>query len=139
MFSQFPGQKETHGSLNFSAGDCRPFVIVSKFGGLSSDSLEDIVDKAVHDAHGLARNTSVWVDLFQHFVDVNGVGFLPLPLLFLLPTSLAFGLGGRFFSSLGTDLWWHDDRSQYDGARWRPFYYKNRVRIENADQARTSK
>ncbi|XP_062591470.1 uncharacterized protein LOC134252954 [Saccostrea cucullata] len=46
---------------------------VSESGGLGSDSLKDVIDKRVHDAHGLAGNTSVWVDLFQHLVDVDGM------------------------------------------------------------------
>ncbi|CAG5092678.1 Similar to Histone H2A (Platynereis dumerilii) [Cotesia congregata] len=37
---------------------------VSESGSFSSNTFEDIVDKAVHDAHGLGGNTGVRVDLF---------------------------------------------------------------------------
>lgn len=38
--------------------------------GFSGDAFERIVDKAVHDARGLWRNTGVGMYLLQHFVDV---------------------------------------------------------------------
>lgn len=63
-------------------------------GSLSCDSLEDVVDKAVHDGHGFAGNTGVGVHLFQHLVDVDAVRFLPPPLLFLVCGSGGLGLGG---------------------------------------------
>ena len=116
MFSQFSWQKQAYGCLDLSTGDGRPLVIVGKSRGLGSDSFEDVVDEAVHDAHGLAGNTSVWVNLFQDFVDVNSVRFLPPPLLLLLPRTLIFGLCGRFFRSLRSDFWWHVDRKQSDTA-----------------------
>jgi len=63
--------------------------VVAQLRGLVGDSLEDVIDKGVHDAHGLARDTSVWVDLLQDLVDVDGIGFLPsLSTLFLV---CAFG------------------------------------------------
>jgi hypothetical protein len=51
---------------------------VSQTGGFRSNTFEDVVNERVHDAHGLARNTSVWVDLLQDFEDVDGIRFLPL-------------------------------------------------------------
>ena len=62
-------------------------------GSLSSDSLKDVVDKAVHDGHGFAGNTGVRVHLFQDFVDVDAVGFLPPPLPFLVRGSGGLCLG----------------------------------------------
>ncbi len=59
--------------------------MVAQFRGLVGDSLEDVVDKWVHDAHCLAWDTSIGVDLLQHFVDVDSIGFLPaLSTLFLV-------------------------------------------------------
>ena len=63
-------------------------------GSLSSDSLKDVVDKAVHDGHGFAGDTGVWVHLFQDFVDVDAVGFLPPPLPFLVGGTGGLCLGG---------------------------------------------
>ena len=49
------------------------------------NTLEDIVDERIHDAHSLAGDTSVGMDLLQDLVDVDGV-----TLTSLLPaTSLA--------------------------------------------------
>ena len=39
------------------------------------DSLEDIVDEGVHDEHGFLGDSSFWVHLLQHSVDVDGEGF----------------------------------------------------------------
>ena len=50
---------------------------MSQTGSLGGDSLEDIVDEAVHDGHGTAADTSVGVDLLHHFVDVDAVRFTP--------------------------------------------------------------
>ncbi|KAJ8667774.1 hypothetical protein QAD02_009437 [Eretmocerus hayati] len=84
VFGQFTGQKETDGSLDFPGGDGRPLVVVGQTGGLSGDALEDVVDEAVHDGHGLAGDTGVGVHLLQHLVDVDGVRLAPLLVLLLL-------------------------------------------------------
>lgn len=84
MLGQFTGQQQADCSLDFAAGDGRPLVVVSQAGRLGGDTLEDVVDEAVHDAHGLGGNASVGVDLLQDFVDVDGIAFLPLALLLLV-------------------------------------------------------
>ena len=63
---------------------------MGKAGSFGGDALEDVVHKRVHDAHGFAGDASVRVNLFQHFVDVDGIAFLSLsPPLFL---SIRWGL-----------------------------------------------
>jgi len=52
--------------------------VIGQLGGFIGDSLEDIVDKRVHDAHGLAGDTSIWMNLLEDLVDVDGIGLLPL-------------------------------------------------------------
>lgn len=84
MLGQFTGQQQTDCSLDFAAGDGRPLVVVSQAGRLGGDALKDVVDEAVHDAHGLRGDAGVRVDLLQDFVDVDGVAFLPLALLLLV-------------------------------------------------------
>jgi hypothetical protein len=82
VLGQLAGQQETDGSLDLSARDGRAAIVVSQTRRLGGNALEDVVDKAVHDAHGLARNARVGVDLLEHFVDVDAVALLPpLPLL----------------------------------------------------------
>ena len=83
VFGQFSGEEETDSSLDFPGGDGGPLVVVGQTASLGGNTLEQIVDKGVHDGHGLGGDSGVGVDLLQHLVDVDGVGFLPL-LLFLL-------------------------------------------------------
>ena len=70
VFSQLTRQKETNSCLDLPRGDCGFLVVVSQAGSLARDTLEDIVDKGVHDAHGLAGDTSVGMDLLHDLVDV---------------------------------------------------------------------
>ena len=41
---------------------------MSKLRSLGSNSLKEVVDEAVHDAHGFGGDTSVRVDLLQHLI-----------------------------------------------------------------------
>ena len=97
VLGQLTGQEQPHGGLDFPGGDGGSLVVVGKTGGLGGDALKEVVHKRVHDGHGLGADASVWVNLLQDLVDVDGVGFLPL-LALLLAISLGNGLGG--FSSL---------------------------------------
>ena len=92
MLCQLSRKEQTHGSLDFSAGDCGAAVVVCQPGSLSSYSLKDVIHKAVHDAHGFAGDSSVRVDLLQHLVDVNGIALLSSPPALLVPSSLGLGL-----------------------------------------------
>ena len=93
MLSQLSGQEEPHRGLDLPGGDGGPLVVVGQTGSLSGDPGEDVVDKGVHDAHGLGGDTGVGVHLLQDLVDVDGVGLLPLSLALLL-VSLGDGLLG---------------------------------------------
>lgn len=108
MFGQFSGEKETDGCLDFSGGDCGPLVVVGQTARLGSDALENVVDEGVHDGHGFAGDTSVGVDLLQHFVDVDRVGFPPPPLPLLVPGTLGLCLGGGLLGTFACCcLGWH--------------------------------
>ena len=110
MLGQFTREEEPDSGLDLPGGDGGPLVVVSQTAGLSSDSLKEIVDERVHDAHGLGGDTSVGVDLLQDLVDVDGVGLLPLvPLLLLV--ALGDGLGGLagLLGSFSRNLGRHDD------------------------------
>ena len=99
VLGKFTGQEQTDGCLDFSAGDGGSLVVVSQPGSLGSNSLEYVVDKAVHDRHSLAGHSGVWVHLLQYFVDVDGVRFPPFPPPFLVRRTGSFGLGGGLFAS----------------------------------------
>ena len=110
MFGQLSRQEEPDSSLDLPRGDGGALVVVSELASLSSNTLEQVVDERVHDAHGLGGDTGVGVHLLQDLVDVDGVGLLPLvPLLLLV--ALGDGLGGLagLLGSFSRDLGRHDD------------------------------
>ena len=94
VFGQFSRKKQTNSSLDFSAGDRVLLVVVSQTGGLGRHTLKDVVDERVHDAHGLAGDPSLGMDLLEHFVNVDGVALLARLSLLLLIASRGLGLGG---------------------------------------------
>ena len=109
VLGQFSGQEQTNSCLDFSARDRRTTVVVSETGSLGSDAFEDVVDKAVHDAHGLRADASVWVHLLEDLVDVDGVGLSSSPLLLLVASTGGFGLRRGLLRSLRCcSLGWHD-------------------------------
>jgi len=103
VLGEFSWEKEPHSGLNFPAGDGGLLVVVSEAGGFDGDSLEDVIHERVHDAHRFAGDSSVRVDLLQHLVDVDGVGFLPALLPFLAVSGSHLGLStSLLFSFLGS-------------------------------------
>jgi len=108
VLGQLTGEEEPHSSLDLPGGDGGPLVVVGQAGGLSSNPLKDVVDKGVHDAHGLGGDASVGVHLLQDLVDVDGIGLLP-PLLALLLITLGDGFLGlaRLLGSLSGGLGRH--------------------------------
>lgn len=63
---------------------------MSQARGLSCDPLEDVVDEAVHDGHGLPGDTSVGVNLLENLVDVDAIALLPARVFFLSPLEMFF-------------------------------------------------
>ena len=105
VLGKLSGEEEPDSGLDLPRGDGGPLVVVCKTAGLGSNTLKQVVDKRVHDAHGLGGDTSVRVHLLQYLVDVDGKRLSPLGFpLFLV--SLGDGLGG-FSCSLPGGLWWH--------------------------------
>lgn len=78
MLGQLTGQEKTNSRLNLAGADGAFLVVVGKTRRLAGNPLEDIIHKGVHDAHGLARDSSVGMNLFQHFVDVDCVALSSL-------------------------------------------------------------
>ena len=93
-------QEEPDSGLDFTGGDGGPLVVVGELACLSSDALKEVIDKGVHDAHGLGGDTGVGVNLLKDLVDVDSIRFLPFLVLLLL-ISLGDGFGG-LASSLGS-------------------------------------
>ena len=53
VFGQFSGQQEPDSGLDFPGGDGGSLVVVSQTRSLSSNPFKNVIDKGVHDAHGL--------------------------------------------------------------------------------------
>ena len=101
VFGQFSGEEQTDSDLDLSAGDGASPVVVSQPGGLSGDTLKDVIHEGVHDGHGLAGYTGVRVDLLEDLVDVDGVRFSPPPLPLLVSGTGGLCLAGGLLCSLG--------------------------------------
>jgi hypothetical protein len=94
VLGELSGEEEPDGSLDLPGGDSGPLVVVGQTAGLGGDALKDVVDKGVHDTHGLGGDTGVGVHLFQHLVDVDGIGLLAPPLVLLVLGDSLGGLAG---------------------------------------------
>ena len=104
MLGQLSGQDQADSGLDVPGGDGSSLPVLSQLGGLSCNLLEDVVGEGVHDAHGLAGDASVRVDLFENLVDESGVGLLPL-------LSLPLGSSSSRTSSLLLDRAGNSGRS----------------------------
>ena len=83
-----------------------------KAGSFGGDTLEDVVDERVHDAHGFAGDTSVRMNLLQHLVDVDSIAFLSLSPSLLLSLSSGLCLSGFLLAFLSCYFGCHVSRSQ---------------------------
>ena len=81
MLGKLSGEHEADGGLDLSGGEGGLLVVGGELAGLGGDALEDVVDEGVHDAHGSLGDTSLWVDLLEDSVDVDGEGLGSLGLL----------------------------------------------------------
>lgn len=78
VLSQLTGQQQPNGRLYLTRTNCALLVVVGEAGCFAGNPLENIMNERVHDSHSFAGNSCVGVDLFEHFVDVNGVAFSSL-------------------------------------------------------------
>ena len=89
MLGQLAGQEQPDSGLDLARGDGRPtektnktpqiyspLVVVCQLASLCSNSLEEVVDKGVHDGHGLRGHTRVGMHLLQHLVDIKMVNII---------------------------------------------------------------
>ncbi|KAH0457608.1 hypothetical protein IEQ34_012923 [Dendrobium chrysotoxum] len=93
-------ENEANRSLDLPRCDSRLLVVSGEARRLLGEFLEDVVNEGVHDAHRLARDPDVWVNLLQNLKDINLVslgGLLGL-LLLLIARSDAFFCCRKAFS-----------------------------------------
>lgn len=71
MSCQFTREQKLNSSLNFPWWQGPSFVESNQFAWFQCNSVKSVIDKWVHDAHSLSRDTNLWVDLFEHLVNVE--------------------------------------------------------------------
>ena len=69
MLGQFSRQQKPDRGLDFTGCDGGPLVVVSKTASLSSNALKKVIDKGVHDGHGLGGDTghTIFISEGQYF------------------------------------------------------------------------
>ena len=107
VLGELAGQQETDGGLDLATRDRRTFVMLCEPGRFPSDALKDIVDKRIHDAHRLARDTGVGMYLLQHLVDVDSVALSPSPVPLLVASTNRFSLRDCFLRAFRCSFWSH--------------------------------
>lgn len=63
MLGQLARHQEPDGRLHLTAGDGGTVAVLGQARGLRGQLLEHVVDKGVHDAHGLGGDGEVWMHL----------------------------------------------------------------------------
>ena len=101
VLGQFSWEQKTDSSLDFPRGDGVFSVVLGKTLGLVGNTLENVIDKRVHDGHGFGTDSNIGVDLLEDIVDVDSVGFLSLLLAFLVGTTDFAALAGSLLALLG--------------------------------------
>ena len=104
MLGELSWKEESDSSLDLSGGESVLLVISNELGGLMGDLLIDVVDEGVHDGHGSLGDTSVWVNLLEDSVDIDGEGL----------GSLGLSLWGNGFldvfgGGVSSGFTWHFD------------------------------
>ncbi|GER40068.1 D-3-phosphoglycerate dehydrogenase [Striga asiatica] len=100
-------QHQPHRRLDLPRSDGRLLVVPRELRRLLGELLENVVDEAVHDSHGLARDPDVGMDLLQDLEDVDFVGLhTPLRPLLLLLTGGGTAVLRELLPGLGLLLRW---------------------------------
>ena len=87
-----------YSQLNFAWWNRWHFVESSRSWSFTRNFLKGIVNKGVHDLHGFCRNTNIWMDLLQDFLNIAFITFLSC--------CFSFGKFSRAFLSISTRFWW---------------------------------
>ena len=79
-------QNQADRRLDLARAECALLVVAHELASLIGNLVEDVCDEGVHDAHALGLNASIWMNLLEHLVDVDGVALTAALLLALLQT-----------------------------------------------------
>ena len=83
MLGEFTWEEKSDGGLDFATAESAFLVVAYELAAFEGDTLEGVVDERVHDAHASLADASVWVDLLEDSVDVEGEGLCALLCLWL--------------------------------------------------------
>ena len=70
MLGQFTGEDQSDSGLDLFARDGALLVVGSNLAGLGSSALKNVIDKGVHDAHGLLGDVDLGVALTEDLENV---------------------------------------------------------------------
>lgn len=76
MLGQLSGKDKSDGSLNLFAANGGSLVVGSNLASLAGSTFKDIINKAVHDGHGLLGDVHIGMALAQNLENVGRVGFV---------------------------------------------------------------
>ena len=57
--------------MNFPTGQGSFSIVSNQFGRFPGNSVKSVINKWVHDVHCFFANTNFWVNLLQHFVNIE--------------------------------------------------------------------
>ena len=102
VLGEFSWEEESDGSLDFSGGESMSSAVSDESAGFGLDSLGEIVDEWVHDAHRSSWDTGLLVNLSEDSEDVDGEGLGS-------SSSSGGGSGSGSWSWSGGGTWssWH--------------------------------
>jgi len=88
VLGEFTREDKAYGRLNLSGGHGLLLVVFAQSSCLARDPTKSVGHERVQDGHGSLGDSGVRVDLLEHAVDVDVVGFTVLSPVFLSgPTS----------------------------------------------------
>jgi len=101
MLGKLPWKSKSYSGLNLPGRNGRLLVVPSELRRLARQFLKNIIYKGIHDSHGLAGYTDIWMNLLENLEDIDlvGLNILFMPFLSLLVSAffgeLLLGLGSR--------------------------------------------
>ncbi|GIM08848.1 hypothetical protein Vretimale_12811, partial [Volvox reticuliferus] len=103
---QLARQDQAHSGLNLARRDGGLLNIAAQPGGLSSNFLEDVIIKAVHNRHGLGADAGIGMHLLQHLenIELKGLALGNLSLLLGLFRGFRASRSGLVGCPLGSRL-----------------------------------
>ena len=75
MFGKLSWKEQFDGGLDLPGGQSASPVVSDQLGRFGGESVKGIINKGVHNVHGLLGDSDFWVDLLEDLVDVEGERF----------------------------------------------------------------